>query len=126
MIAGVIAAITITLPKQKHFIDKKNQKEYDILLQDELNVKEVKYKVGKKDIEVEYDTKITAELQLEGDVRDLLRSIQQKRKELGVQISELVKLVIPKKFEKFGEMIKRQVNANSIGIGEEMKVEKNI
>jgi len=121
-----LASITITLPKEKHFIDKKNQREYDILLQDELNVKEVKYKVGKKDIEVEYDTKITAELQLEGDVRDLLRSIQQKRKELGVQISELVKLVIPKKFEKFGEMIKRQVNANSIGIGEEMKVEKNI
>ena len=114
------------MPKEKHFIDKKNQKEYDILLQDELNVKEVKYKVGKTDIEVEYDTKITAELQLEGDVRDLLRSIQQKRKELGVQISESVKLVIPKKFEKFGEMIKRQVNANSIGIGEEMKVEKNI
>src|SRR3990167_1011083 len=119
-----LASLVTGIPKNQNFLESKNKEDYDKLLMDELNVKQIEYK--KEESVTKYDTNITPELKLEGEVRDLLRSIQQKRKELGVQISESVYVEIPKEFEKYTDMIKKQVNASHISIGHELKVEKNI
>ena len=121
-----LAKAIVSYTRVNKYSYHKNVAEYDKLLKAELNVKNIEYKDHKRDITVEYDTKITPELKLEGEMRDLLRSIQQKRKELGVQISESVNLEIPKDFEKYVDMIKKQVNAGNISIGHELKIEKNI
>ena len=121
-----LASVAIGLPKDQSYSDTKNRENYDKLLRDELNVKKIEYASGKSEITVKYDTKITPQLQLEGELRDLMRSIQQKRKELGVQISDPVSIMIPEKFTQFKKTIEKQVNAGKVEIGTELRVEKNI
>ncbi len=68
-------------------------KEYIELVKDEMNVKEVNQN---KNIESEVllDTKITPELKAEGDYREFMRSIQDKRKELNLAPSDKMALPI--------------------------------
>lgn len=70
---------------------KKLASEYLELIKDELNVKEV---VEDKNIETEVllDTKITPELKEEGNYRELLRALQDMRKEKGLTPSDVVRL----------------------------------
>jgi len=60
------------------------------LLLDELNIKEVIFGEGKGEIEIKLDTKITPELKEEAEVRDLVRSIQEERKRLGLNLTQKV------------------------------------
>lgn len=82
--------------------------EYLELIRDELNVKEV---VADESLatEVELDTTITPELELEGKMRDLVRAIQDMRKEKGLTPGEKMKYEIKPEeqelFDKFGEEI---------------------
>ncbi|MBL4644504.1 MAG: isoleucine--tRNA ligase, partial [Candidatus Pacebacteria bacterium] len=57
--------------------------EYRELVKDEINVKEVAHDESLKEM-VELDTEITSELKEEGEVRELIRSIQAARKESGL------------------------------------------
>ena len=61
--------------------DKYGKELFDIL-KDEINVKEIIFDPKIKD-EVELDTKITPELKVEGQLRDLVRIIQDLRKKAG-------------------------------------------
>lgn len=65
------------------------------LIAAELNVKEVLSKPGKGEISVKLDTKITEELKQESDVRDLVRKIQEERKQLGLNLTQKVNVKIP-------------------------------
>ena len=67
--------------------------EYNELIKDELNVKKV-FSNEEQDGEVLLDLTITEELQQEGDIRKLMRAIQDKRKELGLQPVDEVILVV--------------------------------
>ncbi len=67
-------------------------KEYIELVKDELNVKEVKQNKN-LEAEVALDTTITPELKAEGDYREFMRSIQDKRKELNLAPSD--KMALP-------------------------------
>jgi len=62
--------------------------EYVFLIKDEVNVKEVICKKGEGNIEVELDTNISDELKLEGTKRDLVRSINNLRKDAGMTIQD--------------------------------------
>ncbi len=117
-----LAKVVISRSKSMKYSHEPNTALYDALLKDELNVKIVEYKDSKGEIAAEYDTNITPQLKLEGEVRDLIRTIQQKRKELGLQISDSISLTVPSMYKQFEEQIKRQVQANVITYGETVEV----
>jgi isoleucyl-tRNA synthetase len=66
--------------------------EYLQIIADEVNVKEVKLN-SELEEDVTLDTTITPELQAEGDVRNLMRAIQDARKEKGLTPKDTVTLV---------------------------------
>jgi hypothetical protein len=76
-----------------------------------LNVKGVSFTGGKGEIEVKIDTKITPQLKKEGEDRDMIRQIQELRKETGRQLNEWVSLSTPsfphnEKFVKSATLVK--------------------
>jgi isoleucyl-tRNA synthetase len=48
------------------------------------------------------DTELSAELSMEGDIRDLIRGVQNSRKEMGLQVTDRIKLTVfgPEKLKK--------------------------
>lgn len=88
------------------------------LIKDEVNVKEIvvdeKLKEG-----VVLDTEITVELKEEGIVRDFIRSIQAKRKGMGLTPKDKIRVIfgdekLKEIVERNKEQIKRSVVANDI------------
>ncbi|MBI2123638.1 MAG: isoleucine--tRNA ligase [Candidatus Wildermuthbacteria bacterium] len=67
------------------------RKDLLILLQDEVNVKEIVFNQKFKN-EVELDTALTPELKAEGYIREVLRSIQEMRKEAGYKPQDRIKV----------------------------------
>jgi len=67
--------------------------EFAELVKDEVNVKEVVVDENAKE-EVQLETTITPALQEEGDVRDLIRAIQDARKKKGLKPSEKARLIV--------------------------------
>lgn len=82
----------------------KLEKDLEQLLAEELNVKKVEYKKSSsKEPVVELDTNITQGLKKEGVARDLIREIQQLRKEQNLTLADKTKVTAPswpKDFEK--------------------------
>ncbi len=96
--------------------------DYIELIKDELNVKGVV-----KGSETKLDTTITPELKLEGDYRELVRQIQDLRKEKGLMPQDMVSLTLPDStkeiIEKFGEELKKVVGAKEVVVsGEEVVI----
>ena len=63
------------------------------------------------------DTEITEDLKLEGQAREIIRFIQEMRKTAGYEVDNRIIVSysgMPQVFEKFGEMIEREVLANGI------------
>ena len=93
--------------------------DYFEIIADEVNVKNVEL----KEIEsVELDTNITEELKKEGLARDILRAIQQKRKELQLTVDDFVsaKLKVNQEMKEaidlFEDMIKKNALLTKIDI----------
>ncbi len=84
---------------------------YEELIKDEVNVKEIKYVVSE---DVLVDSNITPELAEEGKVRDIIRSIQEMRKEKNLKPKDVMSYVVPDEereiFKKYNEEIKRATN----------------
>jgi isoleucyl-tRNA synthetase len=79
-------------------------KDYDFMLSEELNVKEVKWIKSSKN-NVVLDTNITPELKSEGISRDLIRFIQNSRKEAGLEVDDRIVLNLETKDNKISESI---------------------
>lgn len=117
--------VTLELPKSMKFQISDNQDQYVQLLRDELNIKSINIKVStseSKEITGELDNHITTELQLEGELREMLRIIQSERKNRGLKQNQTVSVTVPSKFKLFNEEIKRSVNAGDIQFGGERVV----
>lgn len=69
------------------------------------------------------DTVLTDELKLEGEVRDLMRSIQEERKAKGAQPTDTIVLTLPQKYEPVAKTIQKKVQAREIKFGEKLVVE---
>jgi len=113
------SGITLRQPLATLSTIYKFSEEFKNVLMDEVNVKQVK--LGKK--EVELDTTITPELKAEGEMRDLVRKIQEARKELGTKLDEMVSVTLedwPKDFE---DEIKKRALVSKISRGN-FKVER--
>ncbi len=106
--------------------------EFKSIIQDELNVKSVKFqsKIGAETGKyilsgqsVELNTEITPELKAEGEVREFMRAIQEKRKAEGLAPQDRVDLLIETNqsgqvtLEQFSELIKRTVGAENLSFG---------
>ena len=80
---------------------------------------------------VALDITITPELRLEGVARELVRSIQQMRKDTGLEITDRIVVAVPANEDNeacvktFGEYITTQVLADSISLGEELTIQKS-
>jgi len=96
-------------------INAKNLEDYYSLIIEELNVKNVV--VGN---EITLDLAITPELKLEGEYRELVRLIQDMRKEKGLTPQDEISLILPEKyaeiFAKFGEELKKVVGASEVSV----------
>jgi len=98
--------------------------EYEDLIKDELNVKSVKAKKGEGELSVGLDTKITPELKQEGVKRELVRAINNARKNTGLTIQDRAMIYyqtdskdIKQAFETFSEDIKKDTLSDEIKIG---------
>jgi isoleucyl-tRNA synthetase len=115
-----LASVTVALAKDTVFDE--NNELLDIL-KSELNVKKVILSKGKTEAhEVSFDTVLTKELEQEGKMRDLVRSIQEQRKIKQVKQDQKVKLTIPSEFMKYKDYIAKRVLASEITEGETMEI----
>ena len=118
-----LLSLTVNLPKTSLFQLAQFNSGYKQLLQDELNVKKVILcDSANEKIEVVYDVNLTKELEIEGRLRELIRDIQSKRKELGTRPDEKIILVIPELFLAHKEYVKKKVLAKTIEIGPELLI----
>jgi isoleucyl-tRNA synthetase len=102
------------------------------LIKEEVNVKKLSFSGGVADEpgfvrtdeinwEVGLDTKITDDLRLEGEARELVRRIQELRKKAGYQVDNRIRLSYAGGsdiFEKFGNLIAKETLADEIFKGE--------
>ena len=129
------AGVKVRQPLQKLKIKNlrlKDKEEYLELVKDELNVKEVVFD-GNLVEAVELDIEITAELQKEGNVRDLIRAIQDLRKQKDLLPREAVILHIEtdkegeRFIQEFEKEIKQPTNIGEIifenNDGEELNIQ---
>ena len=99
------------------------EKELEELLAEELNVKFVEFKdSSKKQLQAELDTNITPELAEEGSVRDLIRQIQQLRKEQNLTLKDKTKIVVPDWPKAYEKVILQSTASVSIEKGPELIV----
>jgi isoleucyl-tRNA synthetase len=98
--------------------------EYENLIKDELNVKNIICKEGEGDISVELDTNMTPELIAEGMKRELVRFINAERKNANLTIADRITLQIATESEAvknavklFETDLKKDVLAEKIIIG---------
>ncbi len=109
--------VGISLRQPLQWVGIPRSDKYEIyfeLIMDELNVKAVADSAGN----VNLNTNITSELKAEGEMRDLVRKIQEARKELGTKLDELVNVSLPSWPETFEDEIKKRALVAKITKGE--------
>lgn len=95
------------------------------ILADELNVKAVEYKkTPDKEPKVELDTKITPKLAQEGEARELMRQVQQLRKEQNLTLADKTSIEAPDWPKEYEQMILLRTASVEISYGNNLKVKK--
>lgn len=112
------------LVKVTYKVSEKLSAELEQIIAEELNVKKVEYVTIKEGLGVEVDKTITPELASEGEARDLIRQIQQLRKDQGLTLQDRITITAPKWPKEFEETILRNTAANGITEGESLEVKK--
>lgn len=100
------------------------------IIKEEVNVKNVVVEKGAEP-KIELNTEISEDLKLEGWAREIVRFVQEMRKEAGYEVDNRIKICYSggsKVFEKFGETIVRETLALELKQGrmEEFDLEKEI
>ncbi len=129
--------IKVRQPLAELKINEDVGKELADLIKEEVNVKKVVFAGGIPDElgfireaeinwEIGLDTKITEDLRLEGEARELIRRIQELRKKAGFQVDNRIILSYQggkKIFEEFGDLIARETLAEEVLAGENKEAE---
>jgi len=114
------------LSEFSYYLLEKLSNELEQILAEELNVKVVKFeKLNSGNLKGKIDTKITSELQAEGEVRELIRQIQSIRKDRGLTLKDQINIsssFIPKE-DNLKLLILKQTNAKQIKLGEKLEIE---
>ncbi len=101
----VLAKITVSGLKEE--LDQA----YQDLITDELNVKEMMVSKKGDQLQVDLDTVLTPELKLEGLKREVVRSINQLRKEAGLTVGDLADVIFSEASGDLGEVLKTMAEA---------------
>ena len=107
--------IKVRQPLAELFINYELQDEFIDIIKEEVNIKKVT--IDKNLENIKLDTEITKELRLEGVAREIIRHIQEMRKEAGYQVDNRIKIGYngwPEVFSKFGELIAKETLADEI------------
>jgi len=117
------AGIKVRQPLQEVRIKNKElSKELQEIIKEELNVKEIKIDENQEE-EIVLDTKITPELKLEGQAREIIRFIQEMRKVAGYEVDNRIGIVYSGKsvvLEKFNMLIAKETLAENISSSNEV------
>ena len=101
--------------------EKRLDFEIEQIIAKEINVKKVVCKPDQKELVV-LDIRITSLLKEEGEVRELVRKIQELRKQAGCNLDQKITIVAPKWPKKFEKFILRQTLAEKIENGKLLKI----
>lgn len=101
---------------------KRFPSEIENLIGEETNVKEIIFDAKLKESEVVLVTTITPELKAEGEVRDLIRQIQEARKNAGTKLNDLVTVTLPDWPKEYEEFIKKQTLAKELVKGSSISI----
>ena len=113
------AKIKVRQPLAKVTIKESILDELAEIIKDELNVKEVLVDANQEEMIV-LDVEITKELAQEGVAREIVRHIQEMRKEAGYEVDNRIKVCYNRQsevFEKFNALIAKETLADSITEG---------
>lgn len=104
------------LAKFSYRLARRLREEIEALMVEETNVKRVEYQAGEAAAEgvVSLDTTITPELLAEGKARELVRQIQQLRKEKQCQIDAQIKLQLPSEYKSFPQSLLNYVKKETL------------
>lgn len=118
-----LAHVVICIPTSDQILINANIDAYSQLIAEELNVKKVIFSDKKaSELIIKYDTTVTPELKKEGELRDLMRKIQNMRKKLGAAVDDEVTVTIPESFREFEQQIAKQVHAKNVSYGDQLDV----
>ena len=93
------------------------------LIKDELNIREVIWeKKAVKEPEVKLETKLTPQLKAEGEVRELVRQIQDLRKKKGCHLDEKITVFLPSWPQEYEAEIKRLTLAKKLVKSDQLKI----
>jgi isoleucyl-tRNA synthetase len=85
-----LSGAIVTIPSQ--FVEF-NEDELETVIADELNIKKITAKIG-KNASISVDTKLTDALISEGIAREIIRHVQQTRKEAGFNVEDRITLMV--------------------------------
>ena len=102
---------------------KLNQDLIDII-KNEINVKDINFVKSGKNLTIDLDTNITPVLKAEGDARDIVRQVQNLRKEMNLNLKDKIKIYLPDWPSDFETEIKSKTLAESITKADQLKIEK--
>ncbi len=114
-----LLSVEVSTPDEEIWDDVKK------VIEEEINVKKVIWKKGKS-LSVKLDTTITPELEEEAKTRELIRNIQEERKNMGITLNSQVTVSnawLPENSDLI-EKLKQKTLATELKVGE-FKVEKN-
>ena len=97
-----------------------NSQLVDLILA-ETNIKKIKFNENIKE-EIILDTKLTSALKAEGLARDLIRTIQEARKQAKTDLTELINLELPAWPKEFAAEIKKKTLVKKLIKGKQLKV----
>lgn len=113
------------LSKIEYSVKEKLSNDLEQIIKEELNVKSVEYKKSSNEnLEIKLDTKITPELEREGQARDLIRQIQQLRKESNLTLKDKIEITLPDWPKEFEEAILKSTASIKISKGAKLSISK--
>jgi isoleucyl-tRNA synthetase len=98
-------------------------KDFLQLIKEEINVEKVIFKKGEA-LSVELDTELTADLVKKRQTREVIRLIQQKRKDAGCKLDEIVDVTLPSWPKEYEDVIKAKTLVGKITKGKEVTIKK--
>lgn len=118
-----LAKATIINPPQA-LASSAYKEDFEAIIIEELNVKAVEYSTKADDrLGVKLDTKLTDELKQEGTMREIIRNVQQARKDAGLEVDDRIELILKTSDEqlttvvannRWNSVIQQETLANSL------------